>query len=150
MQPTSNLPVIQVSYHPTKVSERRKICSSLCVNDVLKEIWNQDTIQLLEEFICLFLDRKNGIIGYRVLGRGSNCGTVVDSRLMFSVALALSASSIIVSHNHPSGNMKPSSEDLKLTKKIKQAGEFLEIKLLDHVIVSANNSYYSFLDEGML
>jgi len=113
------------------------------------EVWNRDTIQLLEEFLVLFLDRKNGIIGYRVIGRGSNCATVVDSRLMFSIALSLSACSIIVSHNHPSGTMKPSGEDLKLTKKIKNAGDFLEIKLLDHLIVS-DQSYYSFLDEGLI
>ena len=149
MQPTTDLPVIQVSYQPLHISKRRKICSSRCVYDVLMEVWNRDTIQLLEEFLVLFLDRKNGIIGYRVIGRGSNCATVVDSRLMFSIALSLSACSIIVSHNHPSGTMKPSGEDLKLTKKIKNAGDFLEIKLLDHLIVS-DQSYYSFMDEGLI
>jgi len=84
------------------------------------------------------------------MGRGSNCSTVVDIKLIFAVALAISACSIIVSHNHPSGNMRPSSADLDLTKKIKKAGEFLEIKLLDHLIVSESDSYYSFLDEGLI
>jgi len=149
MQPISSLPEIQVSYHPIKVAERVKVCSSQCSYEVLSQLWNPDTILLYEEFLVLFLDRKNGVIGYRVMNRGSNCGTVVDIKLIFSISLATSTSSIILSHNHPSGNLKPSQEDIKLTNKIKDAGELLEIKLLDHLIVS-DSSYLSFLDEGMI
>lgn len=150
MQPISKLPAIQVSYHPTKVSQRKKICSSQCVYDVLMSLWNPDTISLFEEFMVLYLDRKNGIIGYRLMNRGTTTATVVDTRLIFAIGLSVSACSIILSHNHPSGTMKPSSEDLSLTKKLKKAGEVLEINILDHVIVSEENGYYSFLDEGLL
>jgi len=149
MQPISLLPEIQVAYHPIKVSDRKKVCSSNCVYDVIMQLWNHDTILLYEEFLTIYTDRKNGIIGYRNFTRGSNCGTIVDIKLIYAVALAISASSLILCHNHPSGNLKPSQADIEITNKIKNSGEFLEIKLLDHLIVS-DVGYFSFMDEGLI
>ncbi len=102
-----------------------------------------------EEFWILLLNRANMLIDKRMISRGGVSGTVVDPKLIFHEALQLKASGIIMGHNHPSSNPQPSENDLKLTKKIKEAGQFLEISVLDHIIV-AGNGYYSFADEGML
>ena len=143
-------PQINVSLHPKiKVSERRKITSSHDAYEILKLLWDMDTIYLFEEFYVLYLDRKNGVMGYRNMNRGSNCGTVVDTKLILSIALKISASSIILSHNHPSGNMKPSHADTTITNKIKKGAEFLDLKMLDHLIVSPE-TFYSFADEGII
>lgn len=143
-------PQINVSLHPkVKVSERRRITTSYEAFEALKLFWNMDTIYLFEEFYVLYLDRKNGVIGYRNMNRGSNCGTVVDTKLIFSIALKISASSFILSHNHPSGNMKPSNCDMTLTKKIKNGAETLDLKMLDHLIVTPE-TFYSFADEGII
>jgi len=86
------------------------------------------------------------------MNRGSNCGTVVDTKLIFHIGLSVSANSFILSHNHPSGNMKPSKADIDLTKKIKAGGEMLDLKLIDHLIICPDhlNRYYSFADEGLI
>lgn len=102
-----------------------------------------------EEFVVLILNRANHIINKFRLSKGGVAGTVVDQKIVFKEALEHLASGIILCHNHPSGNLKPSNEDLSLTKKLKQAGELFDIKVMDHIIV-AGNSYFSFADEGLL
>ena len=102
-----------------------------------------------EEFVVLMLNRANEVIGKYDLSKGGIAGTVVDPKLIFKAALEHLACGIILSHNHPSGNPKPSPEDLKLTKKLKDAGTLMEIDVLDHIIV-AGDGYFSFADEGLL
>jgi DNA repair protein RadC len=102
-----------------------------------------------EEFFVLFLNRSNKMIKKVRVSSGGISGTVVDQRLIFKQALELHSSSLILSHNHPSGNLKPSQEDINITRKIKEAGKLLELQLLDHLII-AGNRYYSFADEGIL
>jgi DNA repair protein RadC len=102
-----------------------------------------------EEFWVLFLNRSNKIIDQYKLSQGGLSGTVIDIRLIMKKALEILASSIIVCHNHPSGNRNPSENDRAITTKLKIAGEQLEIRLLDHLII-ADNSYFSFADEGLL
>lgn len=102
-----------------------------------------------EEFRVLLLDRANKIIENRVVGEGGFAGTVADPKKIFKFALQVNSSAIILGHNHPSSNIQPSNEDIKLTQKIKKAGEVLDISVLDHIIVG-NDSYYSFADEGVL
>ncbi len=97
----------------------------------------------------LLLNRANKVLGVYEVSTGGISGTVADPRLIFVAALKANACSLIISHNHPSGNLKPSRHDEELTAKIKQAGEFLDIKLLDHLIVTPE-AYYSFGDEGIL
>jgi len=99
--------------------------------------------------IILLLDRSNSVLGYDMLSMGGITGTVADIRLLYSVALNSLATSIIMSHNHPSGNMIPSQSDIDLTKKVKEVGKVMDIQLLDHIIISTDR-YYSFADEGML
>ena len=144
-----NLAEIQVSYRTTvKASERRKITNSKDSESVFREIWS-DSMELKEEFYILLLNRANKVLGWYKVSEGGMSGTVVDPKLIFSVALKGLACSIFLAHNHPSGNLLPSSQDIEITKRLKQAGELLEILVLDHLILSSEG-YYSFADEGMM
>ncbi len=102
-----------------------------------------------EEFWIMFLNRNNEVITYQKISQGGVDGTVVDTKIIFKQALELLASSIILCHNHPSGNLTPSPQDIKTTERCKAAGETLDIKVLDHIIV-AGNDYYSFADSGRI
>ena len=102
-----------------------------------------------EEFWILMLNRANRVLGRYKVSLGGLSGTVIDTRIILNKALDNLASSIIVCHNHPSGNNQPSDADVKITGKLKKAAEMLEIKLLDHVII-ADKSYFSFADEGLI
>jgi DNA repair protein RadC len=102
-----------------------------------------------EEFWVLYLNRNHKIIEVKQLSSGGVAGTVVDIKMLFKHAIEILASSIVLSHNHPSGNVKPSAQDIDLTKRIVAAGKFMDILVADHLIISENN-YYSFADNGEL
>ncbi len=102
-----------------------------------------------EEFWVLALNRANKVLWQKQVSKGGITGTVADPRIIFKLALEASACSLILCHNHPSGNLKPSQADIQLTRKMKASGELLEIPILDHLIVS-EEGYYSFADEGSL
>lgn len=102
-----------------------------------------------EEFWVLFLNNSNKVLAKHQVSKGGMTATVVDIRLLFKQALELFSVAIIVCHNHPSGKLKPSDADVQLTQKIKNAGNTLDIKLLDHLII-AEKAYFSFADEGIL
>jgi DNA repair protein RadC len=122
-----------------------KITSSQTSYDAFLDSWDKDIIELQEEFKVLLLSRSNQVLGIYSLSKGSTSATIVDAKLVFSVALKCNAASIIIAHNHPSNNLKPSQADKSLTKKLKTAGEYLDVKLLDHIIVTSGG-YYSFSD----
>lgn len=102
-----------------------------------------------EEFWLLMLSRSNQVIKKELISRGGVAGTVVDTKIIFKTALQNYSSSIIICHNHPSGNLKPSEADLKITQNIKEAGKIMEINLLDHLIIT-DDGFFSFADEGIL
>lgn len=102
-----------------------------------------------EEFWVICLNNSNKIIKKILLSIGGITGTVVDVRMVFKNAVALHATALILCHNHPSGTLKPSESDIQLTKKMKSAGETLDIKVLDHIIIT-EKSYFSFADEGLI
>jgi len=102
-----------------------------------------------EEFWILFLNRSNRVINRMKVSQGGISGTVTDVRMIMKKAIESLASGIIVCHNHPSGNLKPSESDTKITRKIKDAGNLMDIQLLDHLIISEKD-YYSFADNGLL
>ena len=102
-----------------------------------------------EEFWVMLLNRANKVIDIKLIGRGGVSSTVVDSKVIFSFALESLASGIILAHNHPSGNLKPSNSDIRLTKKLVDAGKIMEVPILDHIIVG-DNDYFSFADEGLI
>lgn len=144
-----NLAEISVRYsHPVPARERIKISSSRDLFDQLTNIF-EDVMEHHERFVIVMLSRSNQILGYYKLSEGGLSGTVADPKMIFQVALKANASSIILSHNHPSGNPKPSEADISLTKKIKEAGSFLDLPILDHLIVTADY-YFSFADEGLI
>lgn len=132
-----------------KASERPKITSSRDSYNLLLQCWDMDKIELQEQFKVMLLNRSNKVLGIFEVSSGGITGTVADPKLIFMAALKASACGIIISHNHPSGNLKPSRPDEELTRKIKEAGRLLDIQVLDHVIVTSE-AYYSFADEGLL
>jgi DNA repair protein RadC len=141
---------VELIYKTTvKASQRPQIRSSQDSFSLLKEIWDENKINMLEEFKVLLLNRGNKVIGVYKASSGGITATIADSRLILATAIKSLATSIILSHNHPSGNLKPSAADQDLTSKIKSACQYHDIKVLDHVIVSSEG-YYSFADEGLL
>jgi DNA repair protein RadC len=126
--------------------EKKKISSSSSVFELM-----QPKIGELphEEFWILYLNNSNKVIQELSLSKGGITGTLVDVRLAFKQALNLGATALILVHNHPSGNLNPSAADKQLTQKFKTAGESLDVKVLDHIIIT-ENSYFSFADEGLL
>ena len=102
-----------------------------------------------EVFAVIFLNQANKILHYEIVSEGGITGTVADPRIILKKALQYNAVNIIVSHNHPSGNLSPSKADKDLTQKLKEAAQLLELKVIDHIIIS-NEGYYSFADEGLM
>ncbi len=102
-----------------------------------------------EEFWVLLLNRANFIMSKQFISKGGQAGTVVDPKIIFKVALEHNAASLIVAHNHPSGNLKPSEADITLTKKLKQAGLMLDLPVYDHLIIT-DNGFLSMADEGLM
>src|SRR5690606_11374657 len=141
---------IQLVYKSNvKPSLRPKISHSKDAYQVLLESWDDTKIELLEQFKVMFTNRANKVLGIFELSTGGVSGTVADPKLIFAAALKVAASGLILSHNHPSGNLQPSQADIDLTRKIKEAGKLLEIQLLDHIILTTEG-YYSFADEGLI
>ncbi len=130
----------------SEVAIREKISGS---RDVFEYFQNNLADNQYEEFWILLLNRANKIIKKIIISQGGIAGTVADPKKIFKVALENNASSMILCHNHPSGNIKPSEADIKLTKKLKEAGTLMDISVLDHIIIG-DNTYYSFADEGLL
>ena len=138
---------IQVKYTPNKTNF--KITTSRDAYDLLIDNWNKDTIELFEEFKILLLNRSNIVLGIYELSKGGIAGTVVDAKLIFGIALKAAASSIVLAHNHPSGSLKPSEQDLAITKRLVEASKVLELAIIDHFILTST-CYFSFADEGIL
>lgn len=130
-----------------KISSLPKVVSSKDAEVQFRAIWS-DKMQYLEEVYILLLNRANKVLGFTKVSSGGTSATVVDTKIIFQSALKANASSIIMGHNHPSGNLQPSEQDIKLTKGLKDAGKTMEIPLLDHLIIT-QEGYYSFADEGI-
>jgi DNA repair protein RadC len=141
---------VNLIYSPNyKIADRPKISSSKEAYDLVLSQWSLDKINLLEEFKILLLNRGNRVLGIISISQGGMTGTVADPKLIFVAALKAAASYIILVHNHPSENLKASSEDVRLTKKLVEAGKLLDIMVVDHLIIT-KDSYYSFCDEGLI
>jgi len=126
--------------------EKKKISSSIDVFEYFAGILSDSNY---ESFYILMLNRANKVIREIQISEGGLSGTVADPKKIFKLALEQNASAIILCHNHPSGNIKPSDADIKLTHKLKNAGEMLDLPVIDHIILGEEN-YYSFADEGKL
>lgn len=117
--------------------------------DVFEEVIGVMSDLPHEEFWVLFLDRRNAVIKKSNVSKGGVSGTVADAKIIFKEAMQLLASAVILCHNHPSGNLKPSDADIQLTKKMKEIGNLVDVPVLDHLIIT-DKSYFSFGDEGLI
>ena len=141
---------VEITYRPKfKVSERPQISKSKDAYDILIQQLDKGEIALLEDFKILLLNRRNRVLGIVHISSGGLSGTVADPKVIFTSALKACASGIILCHNHPSGELDPSNEDLALTRRLVDAGKMLDLKILDHLIISGD-TYYSFGDDGIL
>lgn len=143
-----SLPEITLKYKSGE-QKKIKITTSKDSFDIMRLFFDQDTLELTESVIALFLNRSNNTIGWLKVSQGGISGTVIDVRLILATALKCAASSIILAHNHPSGNRQPSDNDIKITNKLKEAGNIMDIRLLDHLIIT-ETEYYSMADEGLI
>ena len=134
-----------------KPSERPAIKNSHDAHKIFFDSWDTATIEHKETVKMLLLNRANKVLGMTTISEGGLSGTVTDVRLIFQYAIKGNASGIIIAHNHPSGNSNPSESDQKITQKIKEAGNLLDIQLLDHIILTPEKEIFrSFADEGQL
>lgn len=147
----SNLGEVDVIYKYNDTLENRPyIRNSEEAISVLKKLYHKDKIGMQEQFVVVFLNTNKQVIGSSNLFTGGIAGTVVDIKIVLATALKLLASGILISHNHPTGNLKASNQDIILTDKLKKALEMMDIKLIDHLIVSPNFNFLSFLGEGLI
>ena len=139
---------IQVRYS-TKIknANRAKIAGSRDCYDLVLPLW--DDIEYRESFCCLLMNRANRVLGICQVSMGGVSGTVADPKVIFQHALKANASSLILLHNHPSGNTNPSEADIHLTRKLVEGGKLLDLAVLDHLIITTDG-FYSFADEGLI
>ena len=129
-----------------KKAERQQIVSSETACEILRPLIGDIE---REEYWAIYLNQSNMVIRKERLSAGGLTGTLVDVRLIMKAALLCNATGMIIAHNHPSGNEKPSVEDNRITEQVKKAAETLNIRMIDHVIITSN-TYYSYMDNGML
>lgn len=144
--------VAEVKLHyktKVKAADRPKVSCSNDAYIIFKNSWDE-SMEHHETMKLLLLNRANRVLGIVNLSSGGTSGCVVDIKIVFQYAIKASASSIILCHNHPSGNLMASNEDKKITERIKQASSILDIKLLDHLIVTPYDGYLSMVDEGLI
>ncbi len=127
-----------------------KISTSAQAAEVLFENWDKRTMELQESFKIVLLNNSNKVKGICQISQGGIAGTLVDMRIIFATVLKSLSVGLILAHNHPSGKLEPSEEDIKLTNKIKKAASVFDIRLLDHLIFAPDGDYYSFADNGIL
>jgi DNA repair protein RadC len=140
---------IEISYKPT-IGSKPEVTSSSDAYLILKKHYPENQIALKEYFVVMYLNQANRVIGVQKLSIGGLTSAVADVRLLFGTALKILATGIVISHNHPSGNTRPSLQDRNLTKQVKDAGKLLDIKLLDHLILTPDDNYISLADNGDL
>lgn len=139
---------VELSYKP-KFKSLHKVASSEDAYKYLLSTYKEGTICYKEYFKVLFLNQDNQVLGYTLISEGGITDTTVDVRVILQAALLTNSVAIILAHNHPSGNLKPSRQDMEITKKVRDASQLMRIKVLDHLIIS-DAGYYSFADEGQL
>ncbi len=149
MEKLTEVAEITISYKPVN-GEKPIVKSSQAAYKELLPFFPSDLIGIQEIFLAMYLNNAGYVIGVFRVSTGGLTGTVADPRLILGTALKIAATGIILAHNHPSGNLKPSKADELLTNKIKQGAQFMDIQVADHLILSSIEGYYSFADEGMI
>jgi DNA repair protein RadC len=153
LQNVTNCPMmaeVKLAYKPTiNPNNQPKVTSSTDAYNYLMSIWDNDTIEYTETMCVLMLNRKNRIIGWSKISSGATAGVLCDPKVIFQLALLNNASSIILAHNHPSGDTKPSYEDIALTKRVIALGLQLDLACHDHLIITSYG-YLSLQEEGLV
>ncbi|WBL26738.1 JAB domain-containing protein [Zunongwangia sp. HGR-M22] len=148
---TTKINEIKLCYKDrVSMSKCPKISCSKDAANIYYQNWDKNEIQLQESFKVMLLNNSNIVKGICQISSGGLTATLVDMRILFALILKSLSTAIIVCHNHPSGKLQASEVDKRLTSKIKKACELLDIKLLDHLIITSEGNYLSFADEGML
>ena len=147
--PTTVTEIRLIYQSKVKAADRPQVTGSRDAYEILAANWS-DQIGFIEEFYILLLDRSNRVMGRYLVSQGGLAGTVVDAKVIFAAALKARCCSLILAHNHPSANLRPSQTDIDLTRKLQQAGEVLDTLVIDHLILSPEGGYYSFADEGLI
>lgn len=132
-----------------KASERPKITCAKDAYEIFLKHWDADKLEFVEEFKVILMNKANKVLGICSLSSGNVSGTIADPKQVFTAALKANASYVMICHNHPSGSLKPSHTDVVLTHKMREAGRFLDLPLLDQLIIAAEG-YFSFADEGLI
>ncbi|QDK82621.1 DNA repair protein [Spirosoma sp. KCTC 42546] len=141
---------VEIIYrNKTPYQDRIQITKSTTAYEILRQSWDENRMELVEQFKILLLDQKNNCLAISDIATGGMSACIADPKLIFATALKARATGIILAHNHPSSNLQPSEADKILTRKIKEGGKLLDIAILDHLIVTPQN-YYSFADEGCM
>ena len=150
MKIQNNISEVRLVYKTkVKASNRPQLKTSRDAFEIFQGSWDQDSVEHIEEFKLMLMNRANKVLGILTVSKGGISGTVTGVRLILQAAIKANASGIIVCHNHPSGNINPSESDNKITQKIKQSGNIMDIQLLDHLIITTDE-YYSFADNGLI
>lgn len=140
---------IQISYKPA-ISDKPVIKSALDAYTIMRKYFNLDTIAYKEQLVIMYLNSEGRVIGVYGLSEGGTKYTIVDIKIVFAVALNTASSSFIIAHNHPSGNITPSEADIDLTNRLREAAKLMEMRLLDHLIISPfGNEFLSFESESI-
>ncbi|MBA4853452.1 JAB domain-containing protein [Emticicia sp. BO119] len=141
---------IEISYrNTTPFNERILVNKSQSAYEILNASWDKDKIELVEQFKILLLNRQNHCLGIVNLSTGSSFGTPVDPRLVFAAALKANATALVLAHNHPTGNVSPTNDDIVTTKSLAKAAELFGIAIFDHLILS-KDGFFSFGANGLL
>jgi DNA repair protein RadC len=144
-----NLEEVKLVYEPNvKMSALPRVTQSNEIFKILSSIWETD-IFYIERFYCLFFNRNNRLLGYKMLSMGSQVACVIETKTIFQASILMHACSIAIAHNHPSGNLQPSDSDRNLTNKLVNGLKLFDITLLDHIILS-DETYFSFADSGLI
>ena len=129
--------------------DRKEVLDSRSAYSILREIYSDDTIDYRETFKVLYLNHRNQLLGYYTISEGGITDTMADVRMILQGALLTNATGIILAHNHPSGTLKPSREDDRLTRRIVEAADIMNIRVNDHIILTSEG-FYSYCDEGRI
>lgn len=137
----------KVTRHPSL--NAKKIVSSRLAFEIFNQVM---TDRIVEYFYVIYMNSGSGYIGHSMISKGGIAGTVADLRIILRDALLCGATAMICAHNHPSGNLKPSEQDIRLTRKLKEAGDLMDVKLLDHILLGDQlcTEFYSFADQGVV
>lgn len=142
---------VKVSYtSKVKAKDRVLVKTSVDAYNAVRSLYDEDTIDYVESSYVLLLNRANQVIGKKLLSTGGTSSCIVDVKVIAQISLSTNAHAIIMTHNHPSGNISASDQDISITRRVKEALDLFDIRVLDHIIVTSDNGYTSMADQELI